>query len=107
MISRQNCKFRYYYKDKLVAYVEIDNGKVTTVDYVEGHLDRPFGMVPDDKVDRTAINLFFERHCVPEHRTNIKDFLEEYGLEKFDAFKICRITNGRMADNHYSLEWVD
>jgi len=104
-MSRYNCAFSYYYNDVKAADVVIKNGVVATTPYTDNKLRLPFGFVSDRNVTRGVIDEFFERHCVPQHRANIKDFLDQYGLEKYDAYAICRATNGVMADHNYRIEW--
>jgi hypothetical protein len=106
-MSRYNCVFSYYFKDEKTADVVIKNGKVATTPYTGDKLHLPFGFVSDRNVTRQTIDLFFERHCVPQHRANLCDFLDHYGLERYDAYEICRITNGQMADNHGRIAWHD
>jgi len=106
-MSRYNCSFSYYFRGEKTADVVIKNGKVITIAYTDEKLNLPFGFVSDRNVTRQTIDLFYERHCVPKHRANIKDFLAHYGLNKYDAYEICRITNGRMADHSYRIEWHD
>jgi hypothetical protein len=89
------------------ADVVIENGKVRTKAYTEDKLNLPFGFVSDRNVTRRTVDEFFERHCVPEYRANIGEFLDYYGLERYDAFEICRLTNGVMADNCAFIEWSD
>ena len=107
MMSRYNCSFSYYFEDKKTADVVISNGIASTIPYTEEKLHLPFGFVSDKNVTRGVIDEFFERHCVPRYRANIRDFLDHYGLDEYDAYKICRITNGVMADHSYRIEWTD
>jgi hypothetical protein len=106
-MTRYNCGFSYYCRGVKTADVTIANGVVTTVPHTDNWLDLPFGMVPDRLVTRKVIDLFYEQNCVPEHRANLGDFLAHYGIEKFDPFAICRITNGAMADSPYTISWHD
>jgi hypothetical protein len=106
-MSRYNCSFSFYHQGVKTADVVIKDGAVTTTAYTDDKLNLPFGFVPDRNVTRATIDLFYERNCVPEHRANIKEFLDHYGLEKYDAYKICRITGGQMADSADTIEWTD
>lgn len=106
-MSRYNCSFSYYHNGVKTADVTITEGRVTTIPYTDDKLHLPFGFVPDQNVTRTTIDLFYERHCVPEYRANIAEFLAHYGLMKYDAYEICRNTNGVMADNSAYIEWSD
>jgi hypothetical protein len=106
-MTRDNCKFKFYYKDQCTAFVSIEDGTVTTEKYTDDWLLLPFGKVSDRNITRRGVNLFFSEHCIPEHRANLQDFLLHYGLEKHDPFRICRITNGQMADSPYRIEWVE
>jgi len=106
-MSRYNCSFSYYFKNEKTADVTINDGIATTTPYTEDKLHLPFGFVADRNVTRSVIDLFYERHCVPRHRANIQDFLDHYGLDKYDAYEICRRTNGVMADHGFRIEWAD
>ena len=106
-MGRYNCKFSYYVGGVKTADVIIEEGSVTSVCYTNAALDLPFGNIPDGRISRKTIDLFFEEHCVPEHRANLRQILDYYGLEKFDAYEICRRTNGVMADMPYRIEWSD
>ena len=106
-MGRYNCRFAYFINNEKTADVTIDEGVVTTVRYTGAALDLPFGNIPDNRVSRKTIDLFFEEHCVPEHRANIRQILDHHGLEKYDAYAICRITNGVMADAPHRIEWRD
>ena len=105
--SRYNCSFGFYVHDKKVADVRIANGVVSTTKYTDDALYLPFGRVPDHRVTRKTIDLFYEEHCVPRHRSNIREYLDHFGLEAFDAFALCRITNGVMEGEPYRIEWYD
>ena len=104
-MGRYNCKFAYYVYGNKTADVTIDEGVVTTKRYTDVTLDLPFGNLPDSRISRKTIDLFFEEHCVPLHRANLQQILDYYGLEKYDAYEICRITGGTMADTPYRIEW--
>ena len=106
-MGRYNCKFAYYVYDKKTADVVINEGVVTTTRYTGVALDLPFGNIPDERISRKTIDLFFEEHCVPEHRANIRDILDYHGLDEYDAYKICLITNGVMVDMPYRIEWLE
>ena len=106
-MGRYNCKFSYYVGEKKTADVTIIEGVVATARYTGAALDLPFGNIPDSRISRKTIDLFFEEHCVPEHRANIRQILDYYGLKDYDAYEICRITNGVMADAPYRIEWSD
>ena len=105
--SRYNCSFSYFFDGAKTADVVITNGTARTQAYTDEKLHLPFGFVSDRNVTRRVIDEFYLRHCVPQYRANIKDFLDHYGLEEYDAFDICRITNGIMADNNYEIRWHD
>ena len=107
MMGRYNCKFSYFVNDNKTADVTINEGAVTSLRYTDTALDLPFGNIPDSRISRKTIDLFFEEHCIPEHRANLQQFLKYYGLEKFDAYEICRRTNGIMADMPYRIEWKE
>ena len=106
-MGRYNCNFGYYVGDNKTADVTISEGVVTSVRYTDAALDLPFGNIPDSRISRKTIDLFFEEHCVPEHRANIQQILEYHGLMEYDAYEICRLTNGIMADAPYRIEWYD
>ena len=105
-MGRYDCAFSYYRGEAKTAEVTISNGVVTTTPFTESKELLPFGFVADRNVSRKVIDAFYERHCVPRHRANIRDFLDSYGLETYDAFKICRVTGGVMADNDARIEWT-
>ncbi|MCL1989247.1 MAG: hypothetical protein FWG64_14930 [Firmicutes bacterium] len=107
MISMFNCEFNYYYMGEKTAHVKIVNGHATTEQFSKEWYRLPFGMVPDHNVRRETIRIFFEEHCIPKHRKDLQKFLDYYGLEKWDAFKICRITNGEHAHKYGFIEWLD
>ena len=104
-MGRYNCSFSYYMGDKKTADVTIKEGVVTTVRYTDVALDLPFGNIPDSRISRKTIDLFFEEHCVPQHRANLAQILDYHGLAEYDAYEICRITNGRMIDMPHRIEW--
>ena len=106
-MSRYNCSFDYYFNGTKTAEVTIVNGVARTFPCTSDKLHLPFGFVSDRNVTRKVIDVFFERHCVPQYRANISDFLDSYGLAEYDAYEICRITNGEMADHQYRIEWTD
>jgi len=106
-VGRYNCRFGYYVYGKKTADVTIEEGIVSSVRYTDAALDLPFGNIPDERISRKTIDLFFEEHCVPEHRANLRQILDYYGLEKFDAYELCRRTNGVMVDMPYRIEWAD
>jgi hypothetical protein len=105
MITRDNCRFAYFVNGVKTADVTIKNGVVSTVRYTDEMLDLPFGRVPDRLITRRTVDLFFRERCVPEHRANLRDFLDFYGLEQFNAFAICCVTNSQMAQEPYFIEW--
>ena len=104
-MGRYNCSFSYFAGDEKTADVTIKEGVVTTVRYTDAALDLPFGNIPDNRISRKTIDLYFEEHCVPKHRANIAQILEYHGLAEYDAYEICRITNGRMIDMPHRIEW--
>jgi len=106
-MGRYNCKFSYYVYGVKTADVTIREGVVSSIRYTDVALDLPFGNIPDSHISRKTIDLFFEEHCVPEHRANLQQFLDYYRLDKYDAYEICRITNGIMVDSPYKIEWMD
>jgi len=106
-MGRYNCKFAYYAGDKKTADVVIREGAVTSKRYTDAALDLPFGNLPDSRISRKTIDLFFDEHCVPEHRANIRQILDYYGIEKYDAYEICRLTNGVMVDTPFRIVWQD
>ena len=105
--SLDNCTFKFFFKDECTALVKVRGGVVTCERYTDNPLRLPFGKMPDRCVTQKGLKLFFSEHCVPEHRANLQDFLDYYGLEKHDPFQICLITNGVMADSLFRLEWLD
>ena len=106
-MSRYNCKFSYYFEDNKTSDVVIENGIVRTTAYTDEKLHLPFGFVSDRNVTRRVIDEFFSRHCVPQYRANICEFLDRYNLQEYDSYEICRITNGVMADHKYEIAWND
>ena len=106
-MTRDNCAFKFYCDGVCTALVTVVNGVVTTERYTDDVFTQPFGLVPDRRITRKTLDLFFAEHCIPEHRANLQDFLDLYGLEKYNAFKICRITNGEMVDSPFRIVWLD
>ena len=104
-MGRYNCAFAYFVGNNKTADVTIKEGVVKSVRYTDIALDLPFGNLPDSRISRKTIDLFFEEHCVPEHRANLRQILDYYGLDKYDAYEICRKTNGVMVDAPYRIEW--
>ena len=102
-----NCTFKYYFRDICTALVKVRGGVVSCERYTDDALNLPFGKMPDRCLNKRTLKLFFSEHCVPEHRANLQDFLDHYGLEKHDPFQICLQTNGVMADSLYRLEWIE
>lgn len=102
-----NCTFKYLYRGECTALVKVRGGVVTCERYTDNPLHLPFGRVADRNVTKKGLILFFSEHCIPEHRANLQDFLDHYGLEKYDPFNICLITNGEMAGSLYRLEWIE
>jgi hypothetical protein len=83
--------------DSTMARVEINGGRVKTERFTDFLPDLPFGLMRDDMVSKQQVDWFFEEHCFPEHKADLKDQLEAVGLETYDAFEICKRTEGRMA----------
>ena len=106
-MTRDNCKFRFYCDGVCTALVSVIDGVVTTERYTDDWYSQPFGLVPDRRITRQTLDTFFSEHCIPEHRANLKDYLQLYGLDKYNAFKICRITNGEMVNSQFRIEWLD
>ena len=104
-MGRYNCKFSYFVGNEKTADVLINEGVVTSVRYTDAALDLPFGNIPDSRISRKTIDLFFEEHCIPEHRANLRQILDHHGLKEYDAYAICRKTNGMMTDAPYRIEW--
>ena len=106
-MGRYNCKFSYFVGNSKTADVSIKEGIVTTVRYTDAALDLPFGNIPDSRISRKTVDLFFEEHCIPKHRANIRQILDYHGLAEYDAYEICRKTNGIMTDAPHRIEWRD
>jgi hypothetical protein len=106
-MTRDNCKFSFWRNTTKTADVEIKDGFISCMRYTEDFLDLPFGKVPDRAVTRKTLDLFFREHSIPEHRADLSEWLKFYNLDKYDAFKICRITNGVMAQSPYHIVWAD
>ena len=58
-MGRYNCKFSYFVGNDKTADVTINEGVVTSIRYTDAALDLSFGNIPDDRISRKAIDLFF------------------------------------------------
>ena len=106
-MTKYDCKFRFYYKNVLTSYVVIENGIVKSEKYTDKWWELPFGMLSDNMITKSTISVFFEQNCFPEHKIDLNEQLEAVGLDKYDPFEICRVTGGRMAGSHYSMEFIE
>lgn len=64
--------------------------------------DIPF-LPPIIKTEERMLT-FMKSRIVPENRVNLKDFLDEYGLEEYDVEEIFIKTKGRTTDDPFYAE---
>lgn len=48
---------------------------------------------------------WLEDRCFPENRCGASELLEELGLEKYDPFRIVRLTNAKLFQDNFSVRW--
>ncbi|MDR1643827.1 MAG: hypothetical protein LBT59_29370 [Clostridiales bacterium] len=106
-ITRYNCSFTFYMNDRKLADVKIDNGTVHTVRHSNKWWELPFGDFDDWRIRKKLVDAFYERHSCPRHKANLDKQLAFVGLTKWDAFELCRRTDGRVSGYPYWIKWDD
>lgn len=91
----QNLEFNYYNEDKLCSHVRVVDGNVTFENFTNNILELAF--VSNREVSLKDVYDFFEMRTFPRTRHNARELLDMLGLEEYEPYLICKITEGRMA----------
>lgn len=95
--------FDFLYKDTLCATVHVYKDGIVEVDnYAKDVLDLPFG-VKTKGITGEDLAAFLEWRCVPRGRANIRQLLDDMGLQFYNPIDIVRKTHGVMCDDMY---WI-
>lgn len=106
-IGRKNpdvtMRMNFMYKDVLCTRIDVDfmHKKIYIENKTDDILHRAFGVVQDPDWER--FQEFLESRCFPRSRANLKEILEDLGLDSYDPLQIIEKTEGRMAEDK---QWI-
>lgn len=94
-------KFQIMWKNELVADVEV----FPDTDEVKLQKHKGFPNFLDNRVDRRRIYEFIKSRCVEENRSDIREILNQLGIQEYDPWKMVRVTHGVDWDDFYWLRF--
>lgn len=102
-----NMILEYMCKDKLSTRIYVDYQKniVKIENYTNDLLARAFGIKENPTI--TDFENFLESRCFPRTRDKLKWILRDLGLDYYDPYLICKKTQGRMAEDHMWIKFVE
>lgn len=104
MVLRDSMGFEFYEKDKLCSRIKVyfKENKVSVENYTNDLISQALGKRPNT-IDE--VYKFFEERCIDKNRPDLKEILESYGLEFYDAEQICRKTHGMLWTDFYWIKF--
>jgi len=96
-------KISFYDENVLctVIYADFTDKTLKAQNYTDNIIKTAFGNnslpVWDDFMQ------FLEERCIPKERSQIREYLDALGLDKYDALEIIKKTNGKMAEDE---QWL-
>lgn len=103
-LAHYTLKYDYMNRDELMSeiLVNLTDQKILVINHSSDIIHLAFGvnLLPnwDDFMD------FLRERCFPEGRDRIREVLNYYGLDSFDAFALIEETGGVMAEDHQWLK---
>lgn len=98
-----------YYKNKerVTSKIVVDLMKKTV--HVENYSNFPLELAFGVNKNPTFQDFedFLEERCFQRSCDGMKLRLRELGLDYYDPYQICKKTNGRLAGDPYSLEFIE
>ena len=98
-----NTCFYIFDNDKKVMKVTI-GGNTATIEHYEESVLYPF--YRRDSVTIEEVTAFLESRCFDKNRPDRDTLLSHLGLAIYNVWAIVRKTNGKMAHDHLSIEFV-
>ena len=89
--------------DKKVMKVTM-HGNTATIEHYEESVLYPF--YGRNSVTIEEVITFLESRCFDKNRRDKDDLLSYLGLASYDVWEIVRKTNGKMAHDHLSVDFV-
>ena len=89
--------------DKKVMKVTMHGNTVTIEHYEESVLYPFYGR---NSVTIEEVTAFLESRCFDKNRRDKDDLLSYLGLTSYDVWEIVSKTNGKMAHDHLSVDFV-
>ena len=84
---------------------DLANKKVSIENFTDDILDRAFGV--KERPSWEDFKGLLSDRCVSPDLADIRLYLEQIGVQSYDELEIISKTEGRMAEDHYSLEIED
>lgn len=90
---------------KKTCHIEVKGDCVKFENFTDDVILRPFGV--REKATIKDVERFLESRCFPRQRANARQLLHAMGLDFYDPYAICRITNGFMQNSTLRIEFLD
>ena len=98
-----NITFYIVDNNEKVLKVTIRDNKAM-IDHYKDSVIYPF--YHKDMVSLNEVTAFLESRCFDKNRPDRNDLLSHLGLDNYNVWDIVRKTNGKMAHDHLSVEFV-
>lgn len=97
-------RMNYMWHDQLSTEIEADyiNKTVKIINHTDDNMKRAFGI--NEHPTWKDFEIFLEDRCMPKTRANIKEYLDEIGVQCYDPILIIEKSKGRMAEDY---NWID
>lgn len=87
------------------VFADPDSGEVRFRNFIDDPLVTCFG--DRSRVTYDDVLLFFEERCPPRNRWDLDRILEAYGLDRYDAYEMCRQSQGRFCTDSNWIEFLE
>lgn len=89
--------FESYWKNEKTASVRVLGQNV----YIERYILHPIKQIfYKDRMTRYELGEILKNRCWSEKRHDLPVIMEKLGLSEFNPYEICRITHGKMYQDH-------
>lgn len=100
-------KIKFYDRDMLCTEIQytIPSEPIHIINHTDDMVLRAFGINTAPTWD--DLEEFLRSRCFPETRANARQLLRILGVDYYDPWEIVKKTQGKMAEDHQWLEFVE
>ena len=104
-IKLEDQYIQVYDKENLVTDIWIENEQIKIKRY-DNRIGHQLFLMPDlSVVDKDMFILIMKQRAISERRSDIKDILRQFNLNKYDLMKLLRKTHGITTDDYLWLRF--